>query len=596
MVRGPWEEPFGRISLTVDSPIVSDPDLLAPEPPMPRTTTPTARRAGPALLLLPLLASVSVADDFDPAPYARRAEEHPGDPGRGRAVFLDEDRARCSRCHAVGGQGGTIGPDLSNVGGKLGRDHLIESVLEPSRQLVEGYRPSLVALADGRVLTGIVAGDRDGALVLVDAEAAEHLVPLDQVEERATAEGSLMPDDLAASLTPEEFSDLIAYLGTLRAAGQPSPGAGVAGPSSLPPGFRQTVVAEGLTGAVALAVAPDGRVFVCEQPGRLRVVKDGALLSEPFLTLENVDDYWERGLIGVALDPDFERNGFAYVVYVSATPYPRHRVSRFTADGDRAAAGSEVVLFEGDDQRQYHGHVIAGHQGGGIRFGPDGKLYVGIGEHTDESQPQRLDSLLGKILRLNPDGTIPADNPFDAEAEGKYRSIWALGLRNPFTFAFQPGTGRLLINDIGANKYEEVNPGVPGGNYGWPRNEGPSGDDRYVDPVHWYPHASAAGAAFCPVEPVPGGFPARYRGRYFFNDFVNGWTATLDPADPRRPIPAETFAVGLARPVDLAFAPDGTLYVLLRDAWVRDDHFRPGTGSLLAIRYVGEPGAERPTP
>ena len=117
---------------------------------------------------------------------------------------------------------------------------------------------------------------------------------------------SLMPDGLAAGLSQRDFADLIAYLEGLRTAGQGTPGSGITGPISLPPGFSSDRVATGITGATAMAVAPDGRVFVCEQTGTLRVVKDGTLLREPFVTVD-VDSTWERGLIGVALDPRFPR-------------------------------------------------------------------------------------------------------------------------------------------------------------------------------------------------------------------------------------------------------------------------------------------------
>ncbi len=185
----------------------------------------------------------------------------------------------------------------------------------------------------------------------------------------------------------------------------------------------------------------------------------------------------------------------------------------------------------------------------------------------------------GKLLRLNPDGSIPADNPFCRTARGKYRAIWAMGLRNPFRFAVQPGTGRIFINDVGQDRWEEIDEGVPGGNYGWPASEGPTADTRFRGPIHHYPVASITGGAFCPSGPETQ-FPPRYRGRYFFMDFVKGWIKVLDPDHPKE---VETFAEGLMRPVDMAFGPDGSLYVLLRDAWVVDGNFRPGTGSLLRI-------------
>ncbi len=515
------------------------------------------------------------------AAYARHAMANRGDAARGRAVFDDPKGAGCVRCHRVRGRGGAIGPDLSNVGGKLAREHLIESVLEPSRQIVEGYRSTTVALEDGRTLSGLVKDETADRLTLVDAEAREHPVDKREIAARRFAETSIMPAGLASGLTRQQFADLIAYLQTLRQADQPTPGSGTIGPVQLPPGFAMEKVVGGLTATTALAVAPDGRVFVCEQTGSLRVVKDGRLLPAPFATL-SVDSQWERGLIGVTLDPNFASNGFVYVTYVSPDPHPHHRVSRFTARGDVAEPGSEKVLLAGDDQRRLGGVVPAGHQGGALHFGVDGKLYVAIGEQTAREPSQRLDTFQGKLLRINPDGTIPADNPFFSRTRGKYRAIWAIGLRNPFTFAVQPGTGRILINDVGDSRWEEVDEGFAGANYGWPLSEGPTRDPRFRGPIHSYPAASIAGAAFCPGS-GPGAFPEKYRGKYFFMDFVQGWVKVLDPDHSAQ---VETFAAGLTRPCDLAFAPDGSLFILLRDAWVIDDKFRPHTGTLIRIRHA----------
>jgi glucose/arabinose dehydrogenase len=379
-----------------------------------------------------------------------------------------------------------------------------------------------------------------------------------------------MPEGLWRSLTPAEFADLVAYLESL----------GTGGPLALPPGFTATTVATGLTGATALEVAPDGRVFVCEQTGTLRVIKGGKLLPEPFVKLP-VDSSWERGLIGVTVAPGFPDPPHVYVCYVAAKPHPHHVVSRFTAAGDVAEPGSEKVLLEGDDQTKLGGKVPAGHQGGAVHFGTDGKLYIALGEQTAEAPAQRLDSLLGKILRLNPDGTIPPDNPFFDRAAGKYRAVWALGCRNSFTFAVQPGTGRVWANDVGGT-VEEVNEIVRGGNYGWPAaDHGPTRDPRFRGPVYYYPQASICGGTFSPAD-LP--WPAEYRGKYFFMDFMHGWVRVLDPEKPGT---AATFATGFRRPVDLRFAPDGSLYVLLRDAWVIDKEFKPGTGSLVKVRYAG---------
>jgi glucose/arabinose dehydrogenase len=264
---------------------------------------------------------------------------------------------------------------------------------------------------------------------------------------------------------------------------------------------------------------------------------------------------------------------------VAKEPFPHHRVSRFTADGDVAAPGSEKILLVGDDQRTLGGKVPGGHQGGALHFGKDGKLYVSIGEQTAETPAQRLDTFQGKILRIESDGSIPADNPFVGHAGAKYQAIWALGLRNPFTFAVRPGTGELWINDVGG-KFEEINRGVAGANYGWPTVEhGTPDDGKYRGSVHSYPQASIAGGDFCPATSV---WPKALRGRYFFADFVHGWIKTLDPDQPQH---VENFASGLSRPVDLRFSRDGKLYVLLRNAWVIDDKFVPGTSALMEISH-----------
>jgi putative heme-binding domain-containing protein len=521
---------------------------------------------------------VCCANASDNVPrYEQYALTHEGDAEAGRTLFLDAIRTRCAVCHKVSGEGGEAGPDLSAIGGKLDRPHLVASLLAPSQQIVEGYRTSIITDKDGRTFSGVVKEQTDEDVTLYDADGKTRKIPTAAIETREESPVSLMPDKLYEALAPEEFTHLVAYLETLRTGGKPTPGSETHGAISLREGFEIRAVATGLTGATALETLPDGRVLLCEQTGALRVIKDGKLLARPFVAIP-VEAYWERGLIGVTIDPDFPATPYVYLCYVSGDPYPHHRVSRFTADGDVAVPGSEKVLLTGDDQRTLGGNVPAGHQGGAVHFGPDGCLYVAIGEQTAETPSQSLSSFQGKILRIHADGTIPTDNPFNDEAEDKYRAIWALGLRNPFTFAFRPGTREMFINDVGG-KFEEINIGRAGGNFGWPvADHGPTKDDRFIGPIHIYPQASINGGDFAPESSA---WPAEYRGKYFFADFVHGWIKTLDPEDHER---VETFVTGLNRPVDLRFSPDGSLYVLLRNAWVIDDKFQPATGTLLQIR------------
>jgi putative heme-binding domain-containing protein len=511
----------------------------------------------------------------------------------GRKLFQEHVALKCSTCHRVDGNGKEVGPDLSSIGGKFDRPHLIESLLEPSRQIVEGYSSSVLLMVDGTVRTGIVKQESEAVVTLAELDGKLSTINQADIEQRQESPVSLMPSGLIEQLTPEQFIDLVAYLESLRAGSKEKMGASVTGPLSVPPGFELSPVATGLDGATAMEILPDGRVLICEQTGAVRVVENGQLLQEPFVTLP-VDAYWERGVIGVTCHPDFPVQPFVYVCWVAKEPYAHHRVSRFTADGNRAIPGSELVLLQGDDQATMGGKVPAGHQGGALHFGVDGKLYIGIGEQTAATPAQRLDTYLGKILRINSDGSIPADNPFLDQAEGKYQAIWARGCRNPFTFAVRPADGLLLINDVGG-EFEEINVGRAGANYGWPTVEhGPQEgytDSHYTPAIHWYPQSSINGGDFCPTD---SDWPAEWRGKYFFADFVQAWIKAIDPAKPQV---ATSFASNIRRPVDLRFAPDGSLYVLVRNAWVVDDKFQSRSGSLLQIRQapqpVGDPGEKQ---
>jgi len=352
--------------------------------------------------------------------------------------------------------------------------------------------------------------------------------------------------------------------------------------SSLPPGFTETKFS-GIASPTAIAVANDGRAFVAQQGGQLRVIKNGALLSTPFLTL-TVDSTNERGLIGVVLDPNFASNQYLYVYYTvpgspstgpsCGTPGGVHnRLSRFKANGDVVLAGSETILLDLEPL------VHSNHNGGALHFGSDGKLYVAVGNDACNANSQDLSNLEGKILRLNSDGTIPNDNPFFATQAGIARAVWAYGLRNPFTFALQPGTGKLHINDVGQNTWEEIDVGAAGANYGWPNSEGPDNVGAGITgPLFTYKHSAAnppgsgpggfftgfaiAGGAFYPAA---GAFPAGYRDQYYFADFVSQFVGRYDLANDA----AYAFASLSGAPVDMLVGLDGALYVLTRGSVTR---------------------------
>jgi len=343
------------------------------------------------------------------------------------------------------------------------------------------------------------------------------------------------------------------------------------GSRTQPAGFTRTTYITGLSLATAFAQAPDGRIFVSQQGGAMGVVKNNALLATPFMTLP-VDSNGERGLLGVAFDPNFASNNFIYVYYTATTPTTHNRISRFTANGDVAVPGSEFLIADLPNLN------ATNHNGGGMHFGADGKLYVSVGENANGANSQDLTTPLGKLLRLNVDGSIPSDNPFCATQGNLACAVWAYGLRNPFTFAVQPATGRIHINDVGEGTWEEINVGVAGANYGWPTTEGPTTAAGITPPLFAYKHmptvpaGSGPGGFFtgCAIiggafYPNSGPFPAAYQGSYFFSDLCSAFVARLDLANNA----AYSFGAVPGNPRGMLVANDGALLVLTQDSIVR---------------------------
>jgi glucose/arabinose dehydrogenase len=343
-------------------------------------------------------------------------------------------------------------------------------------------------------------------------------------------------------------------------------GGGVTQPSGF---TRNESWVTGLSNATAFAQAPDGRLFICEQGGTLRIVKSGALLATPFATF-SVDSAGERGLIGIALHPNFASNGFVYIYSTRTAGGAHNRISRLTASGDTMLAGSETTLVDLPNLSS-----ATNHNGGGMHFGADGKLYVGVGENANPPQAQDLSVPFGKLLRFNEDGTSPSDNPFFTTPTGLASAVWAYGLRNPYTFSVQPGTGLIHINDVGQNTWEEIDVGAAGANYGWPNSEGPDNVGAGITgPLFTYKHGDAsplgsgpggffkgfaiAGGSFYPAS---GPFPIGYRDQYYFADYVSQWVGRIDMANGNA---AYAFASLSGSPVDLLVGGDGAVYVLTR--------------------------------
>lgn len=408
--------------------------------------------------------------------------------------------------------------------------------------------------------------------------------------------------------------------------------------AALLPGFDNTFLWRAKSSPTDFDFIPDGRVVMTLQNGQVWVlagVAEESVADEPAklnetLALDLTDvtcNFIERGMLSVAVHPEFSKNNFLYLLYTfkkygtcgeSVTEGPVNRLSRFVMQDNIIDRTSELVLF---DTPSLPGNF---RNSGCIKFGKDGNIYATVGDggydapiqaNGNTVAPQDANNLLGKVIRLTDGGDIPENNPFalskpdtarcnehgavppDAPSGTKCQEVYAVGLRNPFRFAMDPNTAekhvRFFINDPGADKWEEINEGFPGANYGWPHYEGPckfgtnetscSPDPSYRDPTHWYRHRSSGGAITAGSFVPNGVWPALFDGSYLFVDWMFGemfslhyesssGCRTCDP--PRSDFIAKPFA-GSAddrkEAVSMGFGPMGdsgqALYYVVRTAY-----------------------------
>jgi cysteine-rich repeat protein len=396
-------------------------------------------------------------------------------------------------------------------------------------------------------------------------------------------------------------------------------GAAPAARAALPTGFADDVVATGLSQPASFAFLPDGRVLVVEQvTRRIRLVVNGVFgTTDPLHTIADVNTIGgERGLLGIAVDPDFPARPYVYV-YFSHTGTATNYLSMFALAGDLSdgnspnlsllAASRFDVLVDLPD-------AASNHNGGTLRFGPDGALYLSLGEDADRCAAQDPSSLKGAILRLSvaslpgagagppaKSTLVPPGNPFSGPDDNA-RLAFAIGLRNPFRFQIDPVSGALFIGDVGEVEFEEVNRAVGGENFGWPFREGPEirtpagcsepggpGASSYAAPIAWYDRtgftAAIIGAGlYRPVDPpYDASFPPEYDGDYFFAEYYQGfvrrieesgggvWAPAPAPGQPN----ATDWATGINGPGDFQPGPDGALWYVSQ-----------GGGALRRIRHM----------
>jgi glucose/arabinose dehydrogenase/chitodextrinase len=368
--------------------------------------------------------------------------------------------------------------------------------------------------------------------------------------------------------------------------------------ATTPPGFTDALVVT-VGSPTAFAFHPDGRMFVTTQPGQVRIVRDGALLPTPALDLAGaICNDSERGLLGIAFDPDVATNGFVYLFYTfkkfgtcatNSPTSPVNRVSRFTLAGDTINPASELVLVDGMPSPN------GNHNAGDVHVGNDGNLYVSIGDGGCDylgnsgcaganDAARDLNTLTGKIVRVTRTGGIPAGNPFTGAGTARCNTgsttpgticqeIFATGLRNPFRLAFDPntppGVTSFRINDVGQDTWEEIDAGIAGADYGWNVREGHCANGSttscgapppgMTNPIHDYVHsggcASITGGAFVPT----GVWPSAFDGDYLFSDYVCGTIFRLEP-DGAGGFTRTTFVTGLGvnSAVELGFGPFGS--------------------------------------
>ncbi len=307
-------------------------------------------------------------------------------------------------------------------------------------------------------------------------------------------------------------------------------------------------VAEDLAFPVSFAFTPDGRLLYNElKGGNVRIIEGGELQETPFLTME-VAQPAEAGLLGLALDPDYEATPYVYVYYTYENEGGlTNRVSRFRDLGN--VAGPEEVLLDGIPASTHH-------NSGRLQFGPDGMLYASSGDALASGRAQNLSSLNGKILRMMPDGSIPDDNPFP----GSHVYVW--GIRNVFGMDFSPD-GILLFTENGPSGSDEVNHGRPGSNYGWPVHVGGTEDPQFEAPILVFsPAIAPTGVAYYSGDALG----QSYRGKAFFGSWNDGALRTL-AEDPGGGFTSVVELVAGPRGIlDVVDGPDGSLYVSTPDS------------------------------
>lgn len=495
-------------------------------------------------------------EQIDPATLAvyRQAAQQGGDVARGKIVF-ESQAAGCKKCHAFDDGERRAGPDLRVIGDKLGRDQLVQAVLEPSATIHPDFATIVVATTDGKVHTGVLHQRTAEDLQLFDVEGKLVQLPLVQIEQERRVAESLMPTGLNKTVPAEQFADLIAYLASLKQPDRDSPFPGmpheipaVDTPVRLAPLHSDKMRFDHPVWAIALPGSKSAFLVVEQKTRKIWRIdeRSSEIQKELFADFSDEATTGEfEGVVCLAFHPQFLTNHKYYVNY-----HVRNQGSFFSPVIVERQAAPDMQRDAGAPSRrimQIHQNTDI-HWGGMLAFGPDGYLYIGAGDAGPQEDPeghsQDLSLLTGKILRIDVDRqsgempyAIPDSNPFRNAAPPIRPEIWAYGLRMPWRFSFDPVTDDLWVGDVGQNLFDRVTICRVGENHGWNVYEGfmkfsdryRREGEKYTPPVFSYRRRHGVS--------VTGGYVYRghsnpsYYGAYIFGDFESKRIWAMTQAD-----------------------------------------------------------------
>ncbi|MBS0263502.1 MAG: CehA/McbA family metallohydrolase [Planctomycetes bacterium] len=564
------------------------------------------------------------AQPVDPQQLAahRQAALKGGDAARGKRVF-ESQTAGCQKCHPFAGEARKAGPELTYIGDKLSRDQLIQAVLEPSATVHPDFGTVVVTTHDGKVHAGVLIQRTAESLQFYDAEGKPQQIPLAQIEQEKRVAESLMPAGIHKQVPPDQFADLIAYLGSLKQSDRDTPYPGLpseipalAQPIRLVPLHSEKNRFDFPVWVIALPGHPQSHLVVEQKTRQIwRIDADGTdVRKELFADFSAEATTGEfEGVVCLAFHPEFQKNRKYYVNY-----HVRNQGSFFSPVIVERQATADLRKDAGLPSRrllQIHQNTDI-HWGGMLAFGPDGYLYIGAGDAGPQEDPeghsQDMSQLAGKILRIDVDHqtddlpyAIPETNPYRHALPPTRREIWASGVRMPWRFSFDPLTSDLWIGDVGQNLFDKVLICRAGENQGWNVYEGfhrfsdryRRAGERYVPPIFAYRRRDGVS--------VTGGYVYRakressFYGAYIFGDFESKRIWALTQADRQllkvRQIgqsPQRIASFGLDHDGELLLVGyEGTVYRLHLDG--TEFPVDPPTTAQIRILRNGVPAAAR---